>query len=332
MMSGKNLVILLLAGIVVLLGFLDNRFIVCTIPIGLVAVIFVWFGERNRRYRKSRTDVQHLIGELTHKDTVTRRNAAQALGVLKDNQAAESLVTALRDENPNVQFAAAEALQTLGGLTSDQQQALIVWKAEQQELKSQDEIIDQGQHTICQNCRTNKFSGETYTAYYAQFFSGRWSPHTHVLGSSNIFFCDLCVARRFSGSNFAVIFFLFVGGLVLLATGLVVGYDSISTNNLTVENILYSLGGLIFGVSMVFGGYRYYSFLSRTVKAIESGDMEAIQKIKRFQAYQNVGDNLAIQVLSAQLRKQNLQGRIKGHLVFFTRSGYNYRRNSGQFF
>ena len=53
---------------------------------------------------------EKFIQELSHRDPVVRRNAADALGRLGDIHAVEALITALKDPDPSVRRGAAGAL------------------------------------------------------------------------------------------------------------------------------------------------------------------------------------------------------------------------------
>ncbi|MGB9872500.1 MAG: HEAT repeat domain-containing protein, partial [Anaerolineae bacterium] len=80
------------------------------------------FGPPNIEKMKARGDVKGLIKALGYeKDWEIRRDAARALGELKDARAVEPLIAALKDKDSDVREAAAEALDRLG------------WKPEQDE-------------------------------------------------------------------------------------------------------------------------------------------------------------------------------------------------------
>jgi len=60
-------------------------------------------------------DITELIKELKHKDTSTRRNAAETLGMMGDEKAVDSLILVLKDRNRFVRQEAIVALGKIGG-------------------------------------------------------------------------------------------------------------------------------------------------------------------------------------------------------------------------
>jgi HEAT repeat protein len=66
---------------------------------------------------KDSTAVKPLIAALNDENPIVRRNAAKALGEINDNRAVEPLTTALKDSSPIVRRNAALALKGMG--TSD---------------------------------------------------------------------------------------------------------------------------------------------------------------------------------------------------------------------
>lgn len=71
------------------------------------------FGPPDVRKLERKRDVNGLIGALSHESAAIRRDAAQALGKLKDARAADSLIASLGDSWPDVRAAAADALEEL---------------------------------------------------------------------------------------------------------------------------------------------------------------------------------------------------------------------------
>jgi HEAT repeat protein len=63
---------------------------------------------------KARGDVEGLIKALGNKDYAVRRQAAHALGGIKDARAVEPLADALKDKEPSVRESVAEALREMG--------------------------------------------------------------------------------------------------------------------------------------------------------------------------------------------------------------------------
>jgi HEAT repeat protein len=63
---------------------------------------------------KDASAVKPLINALKDNDLIVRRNAAKALGKIKDSSAEESLTSALKDESPAVRRNAAIALREMG--------------------------------------------------------------------------------------------------------------------------------------------------------------------------------------------------------------------------
>ena len=63
---------------------------------------------------KDSSAVKPLINALNDNDLIVRRNAAKALGKIKDSSAEESLTSALKDESPAVRRNAAIALRDMG--------------------------------------------------------------------------------------------------------------------------------------------------------------------------------------------------------------------------
>ncbi len=63
---------------------------------------------------KDASAVKPLIDALKDNDLIVRRNAAKALGKIKDSSAEESLTSALKDESPAVRRNAAIALREMG--------------------------------------------------------------------------------------------------------------------------------------------------------------------------------------------------------------------------
>ena len=78
-------------------------------------------------------DISELIKELGHQDYSVRQNAAESLGLLGDEKAIDSLITALKDKNRFVRQEIIAALQQIGGARLEETLTLAL-KAEEDEF------------------------------------------------------------------------------------------------------------------------------------------------------------------------------------------------------
>ena len=71
--------------------------------------------ERSKQAPPGKQAPPELINKLKNRDSTIRRNAADALGVMGDEKAVDSLIAVLKDDNRFVRQEAVRALGKIGG-------------------------------------------------------------------------------------------------------------------------------------------------------------------------------------------------------------------------
>ncbi len=121
---------------------------------------------------------------------------------------------------------------------------------------------------------------------------------------------------------------MIVLGVMGVSAGFIGIYSTVSSNSgIDMESLLIVIGGALAGILFIVGGFLLYGSRSKLVRAITNGDKKATRQFKRSPFYKDMGDKLAIQLL--RLKSSPNQ---KGVSVYYTRSEYESRRKTNQFF